>query len=143
MARKPIPNETLKNRGSRRARKSEPEFSGELGRPVRELSGFALDQWKFYVSELDKAKIGSRIDSAALTALCEAWGDFDAACTEIEKSGTVVETERGMTRNPACLNKNQAMVLIAKLSSEFGFTPSSRAKVQGPAKAPENDFAGF
>lgn len=95
------------------------------------------------VSQLDAGGVGSRIDAGPLTALCEAWGDFDAACSEIETLGTVVQTERGFTRNPACLNKNQAIMLIAKLSSEFGLTPSSRAKVHGPPKVEDNEFAEF
>ena len=143
MARTPTPNAILKNRGSRRVRKSEPEFTGGIGAPIRELSGVALTTWKEVSAELASVGIGSRVEAAALTCYCEAVADFVQACNDLDRMGMVVQTERGYTRNPACLIKNAAMQMIAKFASEFGLTPASRAKVQGPPKEEANEFDDF
>ena len=116
MARPPTPNAILKRRKSRRARKSEPEFAAGIGQPIRPLSGVALATWQDVSAELKSVGIGSRVEAAALTCYCEAIADFVAACDEIDRLGRVTQTERGYTRNPACLIKNAAMQMIAKFA---------------------------
>lgn len=138
---KAVPNVILKARGSKKARKNEPEFAAGIGQPIRPLSGVALETWNEVSQELASVGIGSRVEAAALTCYCEAVADFVMACDEIDRLGMVTQTERGFTRNPACLIKNASMQMIAKFAGEFGLTPSSRSKVQGPAKTEVNPFA--
>lgn len=140
---KATPNSVLKARGSRRVRSNEVEFDPGLGEPIRPLSGVALETWNEVVEELAAVGIGSRVEAAALTCYCEAVADFVMACDEIDRLGMVTQTERGYTRNPACLIKNASMQMIAKFAGEFGLTPSSRAKVQGPPKKEANEYEGF
>jgi len=140
---KATPNAILKNRGSRKARKNEPEFEAGIGMPIRPLSGVALSTWNEVSVELAAIGIGSRVESAALTCYCESVADFVMACDEIDRLGMITQTERGYTRNPACLIKNASMQMIAKFAGEFGLTPSSRSKIKVKTNEEINEYDEF
>ncbi len=140
---KAVPNAILKKRGSKKSRRYEPVLEGGIGAPIRPLSGVALATWNEVSEELAAVGIGSRVESAALTCYCEAVADFVMACDEIDRLGMVTQTERGYTRNPACLIKNASMQMIAKFAGEFGLTPSSRSKLQVAPKNEDNEYDKF
>ena len=143
MARHPTPNAVLKKRGSRRVRKDEPEFSGGFGDPPKGMPERALDEWQVVAPLLEETGMGSPVERKALEAYCYAVEAFHQANDDLQKYGSVVETERGWVRNPACLNQNAAMGMILKFSQQFGLTPASRGKISGEPKKKENPFAEF
>ncbi len=141
MGRTATPNAILKKRGSAKARPDEPEFVGGFGKPSPLLSGVALDTWIVTAAELESVGLGSVVERAALECYCHAVAAFQQANTDIERLGSVVQSERGYTRNPACLNQNAAMSQILKFAAQFGLTPASRNKVKGAKKEESNPFA--
>jgi P27 family predicted phage terminase small subunit len=140
MGRNATPNAILKKTGSKKVRDHEPEFAGGIGAPPAILTGRALATWHETVAELASVGIGTKVEANALACYCLAVAELYQSLEDIEAHGRIVQTERGFTRNPACLNQNAAMGQIHKFASSFGLTPSSRSKVHGPPKAPTNDF---
>lgn len=141
MGRTATPNAILLQRGSKKARTNEPEFSGGFGSPPISLTGIALDAWEETAGELESIGLGSVVERTALECYCHAVAAFHQANKDIAELGSVVQSERGYTRNPACLNQNAAMSQILKFAMQFGLTPASRSKVQGAKKEERNEFA--
>jgi P27 family predicted phage terminase small subunit len=137
------PNVILKQRGSSRVRENEPEFSGGFGDPPPELEGRALSEWEAVAPELEAVGMGSTVERTALIAYCRAVEAFHQANDDIKRLGSVVQSERGFTRNPACLNQNAAMGMILKFAIQFGMTPASRNKIEVPKKGEANEFDGI
>jgi P27 family predicted phage terminase small subunit len=143
MGRIATPNAILKSRGSKKVRADEPEFSGGFGKAPAGLSGIALDTWDVTAKELEAVGLGSIVERTALECYCHAVAAFHQANKDIEDLGSVVQSERGYTRNPACLNQNAAMSQILKFAAQFGLTPASRSKVQGVKKEEFNPFSAL
>ena len=73
--------------------------------------------------------------------LCQAYEDHAEARANVRKIGSTISSERGTTRNPDCLNVNNAAGTIAKLSAQFGLTPASQGKLKMKTKEESNPFA--
>lgn len=135
--RKPKLNVLHLASGSQNFRPNEPKPTTALGDPPPILKGLALETWNMAVIEMEKIRVGSRIDSEALTCYCLAVQMVADATEEIRKNGLTVCTERGWTKNPACSILNSAMTQVKQFASEFGFTPVSRARVTTARPADE------
>lgn len=134
------PNALHVLKGSRRARPNEPEVSGKVGPPPAILTGLALDTWKKVAKEWEAAKIGSALDEEALACYCLAWKDLNDSEEDIKVFGRIVETERGLVKNPAFTIRNSSMTQIKQFAAELGLSPTSRGKIQGPPKKKANKF---
>lgn len=121
-------------------REGEADFSSGLGEPPSTLGGIALATWTETARELELVGIGSVVARTSLECYCRAVEAFHRANDDIEELGSVVKSERGYTRNPACLNQNAAMGQILKFAIQFGLTPASRGKIQGKAHTEINEF---
>ena len=140
MGRQATPNVILIKSGSKKVRDNEPDFSGGFGEPPPSLHGVALDAWIETAGELEMVGLGSVVERTALECYCHAVAAFHQANNDIAELGSVVQSERGYTRNPACLNQNAAMGQILKFAIQFGLTPASRNKVKGSKKEESNPF---
>ena len=143
MGRTPTPNALLKSRNSKKARKDEPVLTGGFGDPPHLMPEAAKETWRATASELEKIGIGSSVERSALECYCYAVEAFHQANRDIANLGSVVQSERGYTRNPACLNQNAAMSQILKFATQFGLTPASRGKLPPAPKKEDNPFDEF
>jgi P27 family predicted phage terminase small subunit len=111
-----------------------------FGPPPPELGEVGVFRWK----EISKILTGWGVDGdefrGPLLILCQAYEDHAEARENIKKVGTTITSERGTTRNPDCLNVNNAAGTIAKLSAQFGLTPASHGKLKLKAKQESNPF---
>ncbi len=89
-------------------------------------------------SELHRAGLLSRLDSVLVLAWCSAFGDFVCACRVLLRSGAVRRDRDGnLRRNPWLLVKARAVQELQRIATEFGMTPSARARLGEPmARAP-------
>jgi P27 family predicted phage terminase small subunit len=132
----PTPVPVLKARGSWRAKVRAGEVAYESGPPPCPdwLGADAAAEWKRIVPLLRSAGVLQRTDLAGLAGYCEAWGEFcclsrlaERVRAGAEKGGVPLgETEFKLIRL-----KNGAAERAAKMAQQFGFTPASRARVQG------------
>lgn len=114
-----------------------------IGPPPAEFTGVALEKWKELSKILDERGTATTDDRGVLQILCLAYAAHHKATETIERYGDILQSERGWTRNPACLNQNGAAGTIAKLSAQFGLTPASRGKLKAPPKEEAGDFDDF
>lgn len=145
--RKPKPTEIKKlegNPGKRALNKKEPKPETAIPICPPHLKGAARTEWARITTELHALKIISRIDRAALAAYCQAWEDYVKACKQVEKEGAVIISDKGGAyQNPWVSIKNSSMDRMVRISSEFGMTPSSRARVKVEAPDEEDEMANM
>ena len=112
-----------------------------FGQPPPELSEVGIFRWQ----EISKILTGRGVDGVEfrgpLLILCQAYEDHAEARANIKAVGTTITSERGTTRNPDCLNVNNAAGTIAKLSAQFGLTPASQGKLKMKKKEESNPIA--
>jgi P27 family predicted phage terminase small subunit len=112
-----------------------------FGPPPTELGTIGVFRW----NEISEILAGRGIDGVEfrgpLLILCQAYEDHAEARANIKAIGTTIVSERGTTRNPDCLNVNNAAGTIAKLSAQFGLTPASQGKLKLKKKEESNPFA--
>lgn len=117
----------------------------EIPAAPRHLKGEALKEWKRVSVELEKLGLISNIDRAALAMYCTAWGrhvDAENKLREMGEEGLVDETPNGFKVQGVWLNiSNKAMDQCIKYLSEFGMSPSARARVT-PSALQQDLFSG-
>ncbi len=119
------------NPGKRAVNKKEPKPIVAIPECPQHLVGPARTEWKRATVELATLKIISKVDRAALTAYCMAWGQLVQASNKLKKEGEVIISDKGgMYQNPWVAIRNRAMDQVVKISAEFGMTPASRARVK-------------
>lgn len=153
MARSPgrprLPNETLKLHGSRLAERREaesPSFKNGMGSCPEWLSAEAKAEWRRLVKEIESVGwMGRKPDRAALTCLCESFGDFQQLLRAIKDALSLNDGEYDGPLMQLVRLKNAAAERVVKYAAEFGFTPASRSKVVKPSKATNdpNSITGF
>ena len=130
--RKRTPSKILKFKKTYRPdqRGNEPEpAKGRVSCPDW-LSREAKAEWKRIAPELKKTGVLAMIDRAMLAAYCQTWGDYYAATKAVAKDGTTFTTPQGyIAKNPMVTVLNEARSALLRYASEFGLTPSSRAKL--------------
>lgn len=130
----PTPTATLARRGSWRAnrRPGEPKF--ERGRPScpEWLDTEAKAEWRRLVGQLDTAAVLTKADRATLAALCDAWGDYVRAATELVaalKTGTYAQAiAAGLVGAKA-----KAREALLKATDRFGLSPATRTRIKADA----------
>ncbi len=141
--RKPKPTESKKlegNPGKRKLNDKEPKPDVVIPECPPHLEGEARKEYKRITEELLKLKIITKIDRATLVSYCQAWADLLHATKMVKKEGEVLYSDKGNAYlNPWKGIQTSSMDRIARLSSEFGMTPSSRSrlKVETPTEEDE------
>ncbi len=140
---KPKPTELKKlegNPGKRKLNEKEPKPDVAIPECPPHLDGEASKEYKRITEELLKLKIITKIDRATLVAYCQAWADLLHATKMVKKEGEVLYSDKGNAYlNPWKGIQTSSMDRLARLSSEFGMTPSSRSrlKVETPTEEDE------
>ncbi len=126
--------------------------------PPKHLDAYAATEWRRLSKELTTLGTLTNVDRAAFAAYCQSWSiylhaqealDDLARKDETGMGAMLMRTKQGNTiQNPLLGIRNQAMRNMVRYAAEFGFTPSSRVRVQDAApgqarrqaQAPGDDF---
>lgn len=135
----------------RKDRDQANELSPEVGAPSCPswLSREAKREWKRIVPELEQQSLLTRIDRAALAAYCEAYAEWWEMEREIRKHGRIQVAESGYASpRPEVIMRDKALDRMRMYLKEFGLSPSSRSRINVPAKKDDekkdaNPFAAF
>lgn len=118
-----------------------PERKVKLSSKIRMPNGMSDDAkrvWRYTVSHLP-AGMAKDIDVIALRIYCESVVEYDLAGKKLA-AGYLTKTASGSARpSPWHKIRNDAFQRIYKMSSEFGFTPSSRTKL-GILDVPADEY---
>ncbi|MGY4677656.1 phage terminase small subunit P27 family [Pasteurella sp. P03HT] len=145
--RKPKPTAVKKrqgNPGKRKLNDSEPAFS-ELSAdtpPPDDLNDDGVIMWQFVLKELCPQGIILKTDLETVANYCIAYQNRKRANADIEKYGSIIETDTGLKRNPAYTTLKESTADMAKFGALLGLDPSSRSRLIGKAdNQPVNPFA--
>ncbi|MEI4261031.1 phage terminase small subunit P27 family [Roseovarius sp. D0-M9] len=114
--------------------------------PPAFMSDRASQHWPELARLLADMNVLGDGDKIALGLLCETLAEYLDARDTVETEGATyrAETEAGAVMyraHPAVAQRNDAARRVQSLLSEFGLTPSARAKVSGLPDLPGNDAA--
>jgi P27 family predicted phage terminase small subunit len=148
--RKPKPTSVKKltgNPGRRPLPDAEPKYAPSAGDCPLWLSERAREEWQILSAELKTLGMLARVDAASLASYCQAVAAVEQAQVDIDKHGLVLSQYDGngnerRVKNPAWNVQKDAMLLIQKFASEYGFTPAARARVKAPNVQKEDDPLG-
>ena len=130
---RPLPTKLKVLRGTLRngrANPREPVLAVAIPRCPAHLGAEAKREWKRASRELAEYGLLTRIDRAALALYCEAWGRWVDAEQSLRKYGVMIKAPSGFPmQSPYLAIANKAMEQIRALLTEFGMSPSSRARV--------------
>ena len=132
------------NPGKRKLNENEPQFSefDENTPPPDDLNENGKIMWAFVLKELIPQKVLLKTDLQTVANYCIAYQNRKQANRDIERYGSVIESETGIKRNPAYTTLKEAMADMAKYGSLLGLDPSSRTRLVGNADNEiENPFA--
>lgn len=123
------------NPGKRSLNRREPVPPVEPVEPPSFLSPLARAEWDRVVPILDKMHLSSTADLQTLACYCEAVADHIKARELLLNTTVLVKGQRGnLVKNPALQMARDAMNMIRMLAGEFGFTPSSRSRIELPGE---------
>ena len=128
------------NPGKRPLNTSEPRLPPALPDPPATLTGEALVEWNRVAPELFTAGVLTASDRGALAGYCQAWADWVKARGYLADK-MIMTTPNGFEiPSPWVAIANKALDKMLKIASEFGLTPSARARIHvEPLKTPEEE----
>lgn len=103
------------------------------------LDAVAKKEFKRLVAELVQVDLISNVDVNALATYCDAYSDYVQCTKIIHEEGLMVEytnkaAETNKVPHPLLTKKKQLHEQMKSLATEFGLTPSARAKIAIPKK---------
>lgn len=142
--RKPVPTQLKLLRGNpgRRpisTREPTPALVDEGQAPPAWLEAAAKKEWRRLAPLLAKNGLLSELDLDALTAYCVAFTDWRRAAAQARRRAVVVGPNGFLMASPYVAMAARALTVLRSLMSDFGMTPSARArvtKIQPLAPAP-------
>lgn len=129
------------NPGKRPINMDEPKPEAAIPDCPPELGPVAQNEWHRLAAELNKLRILTQLDRAALAAYCGAYALWAEATENIQKFGTMVKSPTGYPiQSPYVSVANRQAEIMMRIASEFGFTPASRSRISAPARAAPSLF---
>lgn len=106
------------------------------------LHGHALDHWNELAPLLANAGVLTEGDRPALAQLCD---EYETIRLVIEGPDDLVEAEADNWKKARLMlsNGNQARDRYRRLLTEFGLTPSSRARLKSTVEPPKDKMGEF
>lgn len=134
--RKPKPTavkELQGNPGRRKLPAGEVRIDGRTT-PPRWLDKLAKQEWRRLAPRLERLGLLTPADRALFASYCRAYSRLVKAETFLRRQeSTVYRTAGGSLKPwPQEAIANQAAEVLRKIGAEFGFTPSSRARLELP-----------
>lgn len=144
----PLPSNVKRMKGTYRkdrAAPNEPRPKSAAPNCPAWLSGYAKQEWRWVVKELERLGLMTKIDRAALAAYCEAYAEWRTMEESIDEHGRTQTSDKGFVcLRPEVTIRNAALKRMREFLKEFGMTPSSRTRVSAPDEAPPaNPFSNF
>jgi P27 family predicted phage terminase small subunit len=91
-------------------------------------------------AELERLDMLTVVDTPLLSAYCQAYGFWKEASAMVNRLGMLTTTSNNnVIQNPFLAIVNKQAALMVKIASEFGFSPSSRSRLD--VSQPEDDDA--
>lgn len=141
--RKPKPTslkELQGNPGKRPLNAREPKPKTAVKRP-RGLTGLRRAFWDEHAPELERLQILTGVDSPAFRLMTEAYAIALEAAAELRHDGFTVQGRDGEKKNPVASVWRDNATLFKSLATEFGMTPSARARLRLPDEAEQLTLA--
>lgn len=127
--------------GHRPINENEPDPATAVPACPEHLSDDARAEWERIAPELEELGLLSEIDRAALAAYCQAWGRWVDAERNLRQFGVIVKSPSGYPiQSPFLAIANKALAQMRDFLTEFGMTPSSRARVSVRHRGPDSDI---
>jgi len=142
---KPAALKKLSGNPGKRKMGAEPKFAEGAGmRCPRHLSEVAKREWRRVSAVLRETGMLTVADRTALAAYCQAYANWVEAEQHMQREGRVMTFESGYQQiSPWANLAKTALAEMRQYMTEFGMTPSSRARVaQKPAET-EDPFEAF
>lgn len=118
------------------------------------LSTKGKAEWKRITPELRRMRLLTIVDRAALAAYCQAYAELEEATEILNREGRIIivpityrdkqtgeEKISGEKRvaHPANKLQRDGFARVKQFLAEFGLTPASRAKLEGPVQESDNN----
>ncbi len=103
-------------------------------KPPAWLDSVAKKEFKRIATELEELDLITNVDVNALATYCDAYSDYIECTKIIQQEGLMIEHtnkagETNSVPHPLLTKKKQLHEQMKTLATEFGLTPSSRAKI--------------
>lgn len=130
------------NPGKRALPKGEIKPLTTLPEPPEHLNEDGMREWQRIVGELNALNVLTGMDWQSLSIYCTAFQLWVDAIRNVKDKGSMVLSSKGFPlQNPYLAVVNKQAEIMLKMSSEFGFTPSARARMGMAADRAESDVA--
>jgi P27 family predicted phage terminase small subunit len=135
--------------GKRKLSRDEPQPAAVVDlTPPAWLDPEAQAEWTRLAPMLERLGILTETDTGALTAYCDAWATWKGATQKIRQFGMVIKSQKDgdfPVVSPYVKIAHNALMQMRALLTEFGMTPSSRARVHAPkpTDVPVSKWAGL
>jgi P27 family predicted phage terminase small subunit len=94
------------------------------------LDSVAHEEWQRVAPALAKVGLLAHSDVAALAAYCQCYADWSRAVATLTREGRYIKDRFGETKvHPAVRDADALLKQLRAFAVEFGFTPSSRGRV--------------
>jgi len=131
--RKPLPTAVKKIRGNpghRPMNANEPKPNPLTYDPPKHLSSNAKKHWKETFKLLEGVGVLSALDADVLSLYSETKSKWVHAMEQIKENGYVINAPSGFpVQSPWVQIANKAFDQLMKILPEFGFSPSSRSRI--------------
>lgn len=142
--RKPTPTAVKQlqgNPGKRPLAKREPKPQTKLKKPYGLGQGLQARFWDEHAPELERLQILTGIDGAAFRLMAEHYALAVRAAMELHTDDLTVEGRDGPKKNPLVQVLRDQSAAFKTYATEFGMTPSARARLQMPEEAEQMSLA--
>ena len=146
-AKKPIALARLEgNPGKRRLPTVDEEVRVGPGAPELPnwLDAEAKAEWRRVVPELTAVGLLGKVDRAALSGYCQAWARWKEAEAILSAKGLTSKIKSGyIMQRPEVAVALKYLAMVKAFCSEFGLTPSSRARMSVPGRKSPSAMAAL
>jgi len=117
------------NPGKRPLNPNEPKPKVHIPPCPSRVTGEGRREWRRRAKLFARLGILTEIDTEAFTLLCEAWGRYCEMEAKVKELGPILKEGEKFKFNPYILLRDRAFHDVRMMLSEFGISPSSRARV--------------
>jgi P27 family predicted phage terminase small subunit len=119
----------------------EPKPATAVKRPHGLGKGLQDRFWKEHAPELERLQILTGIDGAAFRLMAEHYALAVEAAQMVRAEGLTVATREGEKKHPAATVFRENSLAFKAFATEFGMTPSARARLKLPEEAEQLSLA--
>lgn len=136
-------NRYLGNPGHRKLETDEPKPARAMPSPPEWLNAVARGEWDRVVGALFEIGVLTAADGTSLAAYCVAYGRWVECEQAITENGITMTGRWGETLRPEVAAAQKYLGIIKQYTSEFGLSPSARARMVLPAPFDQEEDDGL